>query len=237
MEQSETIGKLAEALSKVQAVLEGAKKDSQNPFYRSAYADLTSVWDACRKPLADNGLSVIQTCSSDVPEVVIVETMLAHSSGEWVRGKVAMKPVKNDPQGVGSCITYARRYSLAAIVGVAPEDDDGNAASQPSNKMEKKPAAKIEPDVPLEVAEPNLTNFQTATRYIKDVTDKKGNTKGKPWTLYFVNDEDGGSYATFNADLADIASDCGRRHILVKITYQAKEKGNNLISLMPEGIE
>jgi hypothetical protein len=80
---------------------------------------------------------VIQTCCSEIPEVVIVETMLAHSSGEWVRGKVAMKPVKNDPQGVGSCITYARRYSLAAIVGVAPEDDDGNQASGKDTKSEK----------------------------------------------------------------------------------------------------
>jgi len=136
MQQSETIGKLSEALSKVQAVLEGAKLDSTNPFFKSKYSDLTSVWSACRKPLAENGLSVIQTCQSETADMVIVETMLCHASGEWVRGRLAMRPAKSDPQGVGSCITYARRYSLAAIVGVSPEDDDGNIASGKSDKPE-----------------------------------------------------------------------------------------------------
>ena len=138
MEQSQTIGELSKALSKVQAVLEGAKLDSENPFFKSKYSDLTSVWSACRKPLSDNGLSVIQTCQSETADMVIVETMLCHTSGEWVRGRLAMRPVKADPQGVGSCITYARRYSLAAIVGVAPEDDDGNIASGKSDKPETK---------------------------------------------------------------------------------------------------
>jgi len=150
MEQSQTIGELSKALSKVQAVLEGAKLDSENPFFRSKYSDLTSIWAACRKPLADNGLSVIQTCQSETADMVIVETMLCHTSGEWVRGKLAMKPVKSDPQGVGSCITYARRYSLAAIVGVAPEDDDGNVASGKTGKAETKAQEK-----PVQETSPN----------------------------------------------------------------------------------
>lgn len=127
-EQSETIGKLAEALAKAQGSMGGAKKDSENPFFKSAYADLASVWDACRKSLSENGLSVIQT--TDLQEAgVTVITTLAHSSGEWMRGRLRMMPTKADPQGIGSCISYARRYALAAMVGVYQIDDDANTAS------------------------------------------------------------------------------------------------------------
>lgn len=133
--QSETIGKLAEALSKAQAKIKGATKDTANPFFKSKYADLASVWDACRDALTANGLSIVQTMGDGVGGVTVITT-LAHSSGEWIRGSLTLKPVKEDPQGVGSAITYARRYALAAMVGVAPEDDDGNAASGHANGKE-----------------------------------------------------------------------------------------------------
>lgn len=125
---SDSIAALAGALAKAQGKIEGAAKDSANPFFKSKYADLASVWEACRVHLSVNGLSVIQT-TSDSDRGVTVITTLAHSSGEWIRGYLTLKPVKDDPQGAGSAITYARRYALAAMVGVAPEDDDGNAAS------------------------------------------------------------------------------------------------------------
>jgi hypothetical protein len=128
---SDTINELAAALSKAQAKVKGAKKDSQNPHFRNDYADLASVWDACRDALTSNDLSVVQTTEAGDGTLVTVHTTLLHKSGQWVRGALTMKPQKVDPQGIGSCITYARRYALAAIVGVAPEDDDGNAASQP----------------------------------------------------------------------------------------------------------
>lgn len=140
-QQSVDIGKLAEALAKAQGDIQGAVKDSTNPHFRSKYADLASVWDACREQLSKNGLSVIQTMDDEERpgDLVTVVTTLAHSSGQWIRGRLAMKPVKSDPQGIGSAITYARRYALAAMVGVAPEDDDGNAAS-----------ARSAPDVQME---------------------------------------------------------------------------------------
>ena len=128
METSDNIAELAEALSKAQASITGALKDSANPFFKSKYADLASVWDACREQLSANGLAVIQTTDLDESAVTVVTT-LAHKSGQWVRGRLRMVPVKADPQGIGSCITYARRYALAAIVGVAQVDDDGNTAS------------------------------------------------------------------------------------------------------------
>ena len=116
---SGTIGKLAEALSKTQGELKEAVRDSNNPFFKSKYADLTSVWEACRSQLSKNGLAVVQTMADNGSERVVIVTTLIHSSGEWIRGRLSVKPVKNDPQGIGSAITYARRYSLAAIVGVA----------------------------------------------------------------------------------------------------------------------
>ena len=140
MRQSEAIGKLAEALSKAQGEIEGARMDSSNPFFKSKYADLTSVWEACRKPLTKHGLSIIQSpgyiCES--PEYISLTTRMCHISGEWVEDVIAMKPVKPDPQSVGSLITYMRRYSLQSFVGVAPEDDDGNAASGQGQKTAPK---------------------------------------------------------------------------------------------------
>ena len=94
------------------------------------YVDLPGVWEAIRPLLAKNGLSVVQTFTAwaDGPTIV---TTLMHKSGQWVSSELFLKPAKSDPQGVGSAITYARRYALAAMVGVvADEDDDGNAASQ-----------------------------------------------------------------------------------------------------------
>lgn len=134
--RSETIGKLAEALAKAQGDVSGAIKDSANPFFHSKYADLASVMDACRQPLSANGLAVMQFPRGGL-DFIEVETMLCHSSGEWV-AEILKLPASNlgkdgkerfDAQTIGSAITYARRYALAAIVGVCPEDDDGNAAA------------------------------------------------------------------------------------------------------------
>lgn len=152
---SQTIGKLATALSKAQSMMGSAKADSENPFFKSKYADLSSVWEACRKPLGENKLAVVQTLGGN-PETVEVITTLIHESGEWIRGTVRLKPVKADPQGVGSAITYGRRYGLTAMLGIVQDDDDGNAASRPpkdaGNPAEppKKPELKTIPNRPLQ---------------------------------------------------------------------------------------
>lgn len=125
--QSEQINELAAALSKAQASITGALKDSANPFFKSKYADLASCWDACRKQLTDNGLSVIQT-TDIVADTVVVRTTLAHSSGQWISGILPVKAKDDGPQAQGSGITYARRYALAAMVGLAQIDDDAEAA-------------------------------------------------------------------------------------------------------------
>lgn len=135
MNQSETIGELTEALSKVQGKLSHAKKDSANPFFKSKYADLESVWDACRDLLAANGLSIMQFPGEYIDGTMSMTTMLAHSSGEWIGQEMSMPIVKPDPHGIASAITYMRRLSVAAVIGVVPgDDDDGNAASGVQSK-------------------------------------------------------------------------------------------------------
>lgn len=129
-EQSESIKELATALAKAQGKITGALKDSENPFFKSSYADLASCWDACREALSANELSVVQTLDR---EGYLVTTLL-HSSGEWIRSAVKMIPKDDSPQAIGSCITYMRRYSLAAIVGIAQVDDDANAATGKGEK-------------------------------------------------------------------------------------------------------
>lgn len=127
MTTSESINELATALAKAQAKMEGASKDGVNPHFKSKFATLASVWEAAREPLAANGLSVMQSASAEGPRVSIT-TLLAHSSGQWVRDTLTMTAQQDTPQGIGSAISYGRRYQLAAIVGVSPEDDDAEAA-------------------------------------------------------------------------------------------------------------
>jgi hypothetical protein len=139
MNKSESIKELASALSKAQAMIEGAIKDKTNPAFRSKYADLGACWDACRDPLTKHGLSVMQ-----LPMIgegsVRLETILMHSSGEFISSEMQIPVSKHDAQGYGSALTYARRYALCAFVGIAPEDDDGNGASA------KAPAKQANPE-------------------------------------------------------------------------------------------
>jgi len=127
--KSSEIDKLAEALAKAQSELEGAKKESVNPFFKSSYADLHAVIKSSFPYLSKNGLSVSQG-NEIVKGAVCVTTLLMHSSGQWLRSKVKLPLSKVDAQGVGAAITYGRRYGLSAIVGIAQYDDDGNSISK-----------------------------------------------------------------------------------------------------------
>lgn len=125
---SEAAGDLFAAYAKAQAEMGEVVKGATNPAFKSKYADLASVMGAIMPALSKNGLALIQSPSFD-GENVVIETMIAHTSGQWMRSTLRLKPTKFDPQGVGSAITYGRRYAAMALTGVAPEDDDGNAAS------------------------------------------------------------------------------------------------------------
>lgn len=127
--RSASIAQLTEALSKAQGEMTGASKDKTNPHFKSSYADLAAGWEACRAPLSNHGLAVLQPAVADGPRITVT-TILSHKSGEWIEADLTMTAAQATPQGLGSCITYARRYAMFSMVGVAPEDDDGNAASQ-----------------------------------------------------------------------------------------------------------
>jgi len=156
---SMTLDLLAKALCAAQSQVEGAKKDSENPYFRSKYADLSSVWLACREALHSNGLSVVQSPGFE-NGVVTLTTILLHESGQWIQGTAGAPAVGKskdgvqlppDAQSVGSALTYLRRYALAAIAGVVQEDDDGEAAVKPSRQT--KPAPKPAETAPAPLSE------------------------------------------------------------------------------------
>jgi hypothetical protein len=128
MNQSDNINELALALAKAQGEMDNAKKDCNNPFFKSKYADLTSVWAACREPLTKHGLAVTQTMADQDGKLILI-TMLLHASGQWIKSCLPIIAQKPDAQALGAAITYMRRFSLSAMVGICPEDDDGNIAS------------------------------------------------------------------------------------------------------------
>lgn len=133
MNKSESIKELATALAKAQGQIEGAKRDSENPHFRSKYADLASVWDACREALSANGLSIVQMPGKPVAIeggqwLIPITTMLMHESGEWIAEEGGVMAVKADGQAVVAATTYGRRNGVSAFAGVAPEDDDGESA-------------------------------------------------------------------------------------------------------------
>ena len=127
--KSDTIDKLATALSKAQSEMKGAAKKTINPFFKAGYADLHTVIESSFPSLTKYGLSVVQGNESK-PGEFFVTTMLLHESGQWIKSKLKMPIEKATAQSVGSVITYGRRYGLSAITGIAQYDDDGNAASQ-----------------------------------------------------------------------------------------------------------
>ena len=211
MKHSESIALLAGALAKAQLQIEPASKNATNPHFRSHYADLASIWDACRGPLNTNGLSIVQfPCDGEVGRTGLC-TMLLHSSGEFISEVVTTRSQKDDPQGLGSALTYLRRYALAAVVGVtATEDDDGNAASTPVNARVSAPAPRpyIPPPVSMPavnapapsktvsqpVSQPVAKPVQTATAGTSAVqaivefykVDQGTGKNGKPYTKHRI---------------------------------------------------
>lgn len=153
MKTSEALDQIATALAAAQAKMRPAVKDSNNPAFKSKYADLTSVWEACREALTANGISVAQDVSRPNGHVEVV-TRLMHKSGQWLEfGPLSVPIDKQNAHGVGSATSYARRYGLSAAVGVVQDDDDGNAAAN----VETPPPAglrKVPPAEPPKLAAP-----------------------------------------------------------------------------------
>ena len=141
MNQSENIQELIIALAKAQGALKPAAFNKVNPHFKNRYADFTSCMDACRSPLSENGLAIVQYCETIEGQLRLV-TMLAHTSGQWMKSEFPLISNKLDSQGIGSAMTYAKRYSLCGMIGiVADEDaDDDGEASVSRGKQTQRPA-------------------------------------------------------------------------------------------------
>ena len=148
MNKSDTIKEIAAALSKAQGEFQNAKKEKVNPFFGKKYADLAALWNTCRPVLSKHGLSVVQGISSNESNVTI-NTLLMHDSGEWIESELGLHADQPTPQKMGSAITYGRRYSLSAMLGLAAdEDDDGNEASKENGKKKQEKKAEKKKDPP-----------------------------------------------------------------------------------------
>jgi hypothetical protein len=213
---SESINELAAALAKAQGDISGAKKDSENPHFRSKYADLASVWDAIRAPFAANGLSVTQFPRLAQPEqsdmlLIEVETCLMHTSGQFMRDTLRMPVGKPDAHGVGSALTYARRYALSAITGVAPEDDDANGAVAGQNSHRDE-----QPGNPAVIIK------------IKDVL-KSQTTAGKD--KFKILGSDGNTYSTITKAHAEIAKSAKEAALFVDLVYKQSSYGKDVVAI------
>jgi len=157
MNKSETISELSKALVLFQGKLIKVKKDSTNPFFKNKYASLSNIIEGTQEELAKCGLAVIQLPAG----VNQLETILIHESGEFISETYEMRPTKNDPQGLGSAITYQRRYALGAILCLnIDEDDDGNEASKPETKKKE---VKKEPEIMPQTRFDNMMKQVQAT--------------------------------------------------------------------------
>jgi len=141
MQTSDELDKISPAIVAALADIENATKDAQNRHFQSTYATLAALIDATKSGLAKHGLAVIQSPGFE-GGLVLVTTRVLHTSGQWIEGVVSSPIGKSDPQGVGSAITYLRRYALAAMCGITQEDDDGNGAAK------VKPTSKSAPKNP-----------------------------------------------------------------------------------------
>jgi len=149
VKNSPSVTKLAQAMLKVQQQLQPAIKDAKNTFVGNDYATLNSVMETCKDALISHGIWLTQLPTPAPVELgtghIGLETKLIHAeSGEWISSTTVIPLPKNDPQGMGSAITYARRYSLCAMLGIITEDDDGNAASNPDQKQTKQMRGKTQ---------------------------------------------------------------------------------------------
>ncbi len=245
MNRSESIASLAAALSKAQSAIQPAVKDKVNPAFRSHYATLESIVDACRDPLAKNDLAVVQSpVDADTPDRVALETLILHKSGEWISSRVSCRLAKADAQGLGSALTYLRRYALAGMVGVtATEDDDGNAASTGSaparsvvavTKAAPKPPTSDKP-----IAKPQDNDFViTAVSAIKmcKSTDNVS-AAGKPYTRTEIGwlEADGtkAKGSTFSKTLAAVGAEALASGKPMCIRYKRGERGVDIVSVEP----
>lgn len=172
--QSDSILKFAPAFVKAQCDIRGAAKDKENPHFKSQYADLSSVMDACKESLNKQGIAIIQTPAHAEAGRLALTTRLLHESGEWIAGVGDIPVDRAGPQAYGSALTYARRYFLAAMVGVCPEDDDANGATGELRQPQRQQAPQRPPQKLPQQQQSNEKNPKEMTegeKFVAILTD------------------------------------------------------------------
>lgn len=175
MSMSEQVDQLFTALSQAQAEMPPAKRESMNPFFKSKYADLATIWEAVRPHITKYGLSICQVTTKED----VITTILGHKSGQWIDSSLLLNPAKPDPQSKGACISYYRRFQLSAIVGIATEDDDGQAASAPAPYVQRTAPAVAQQSAPLATQpapariHPDIPNVEPKPGSNADLGDSK----------------------------------------------------------------
>ena len=220
MTRSESINELATALAKAQGEIEGASKTAENPHFRSKYADLAAVWDACREPLSRHGLSVVQlprlVAIGEASWMVECETLILHTSGQFIGETWAVPVTQVSAHGCGSALTYSRRQSLMALVGIAPEDDDANAAVGPVAGAVRKPARTEQRGV--------------ATVKVLGIVIRPSNTPGE-LEKFIITADDKATYQTFIKAHAGTAKAAQEAAMPVEIKYRQESFGRVIESI------
>ena len=237
METSDSVQKIATALCAVQANLRPLKRNADNPFFKSNYTDLAAMTEALYPLLSAEGLSVVQGGDGQT-----LDTMLLHTSGEWIRASLTM-PTEPNPQKLGSIVTYFRRYALAAIVGAVSEgeDDDANAASHPQGpRPAPSPATRppaetgarpeTAPAAPREAAGGSPA-FLTVIRVDTTVGEKNG----KPWTRFTAKFSDGTIASTFDTKQGESLTEAKSKNLPVSVGFERSGKFVNIKSVAVGG--
>lgn len=238
MTRSDDIAALAASMAKAQAEITGATKSHENPHFRSRYADLASVWDACRGPLTKHGLAIIQwprlAHLGGEAWALELETVLTHTSGQWMADTLAVVLARLDAQSIGSAITYARRFSLGAVAGVAPDDDDGEAATSASTpRVVGKSAPAATAPAPTAVPPPApgpapADEVERATGKVLGIVARKV-ANGERFVITLSNQH---TYATFQRRLAETAKLAREAGTEVEIQYKATRYGNEAVAIV-----
>ena len=230
---SEEIDKIAPAFVAAQAEMESAPKSADNPYFNSRYAPLPAIVEMLRPILAKHELAIMQTFTPHEGESVLLSTTLLHSSGQWLGGVLSVPVKKADPQAVGSAITYGRRYSLSALLGVvSDDDDDGNAAADATERAEaSQPRPQQRPSAAIADAGMDA-EFGTWHGRLLSCEKTEGEKNGKPWTRYALKCPDSPIFSTFDTTDGDKAETLVGEP--VQIAWQRKGKFYNLVDIFPE---
>lgn len=197
-----TITKLVPALSKAQSKIKGALEKSLNPHFKSKYADLESIWEACKDALVENEFCVSQIVSIESEKPILI-TLLLHSSGEWLKSCMPLLQTKPDIQGLGSALTYCRRYSLASILCCCTvEDDDGEKARQSEERSIKKEEIKRK----QEMQRKNPSTFKDLCKALENMNCEFEENKLKEYVRYCAEKRDIEDTELFNSVLMNDTS-------------------------------